>query len=34
MLNGNPLAEDTYYYILDFGKQAKAQTGFVTLVRD
>nr|WP_242689242.1 MBG domain-containing protein [Pedobacter sp. SYSU D00535] len=32
--NGSPLAEDTYYYIVDFGPGAEKIKGFITIVRD
>ena len=32
--NGAPLAEDTYYYIVDFGSKKPALKGFITIVRD
>ena len=32
--NGSPLAEDTYYYIVDFGGNKPKIKGFVTIVRD
>lgn len=32
--NGSPLAEDTYYYILDPGDGKTVLRGFITLVRD
>ncbi|WP_207428054.1 YDG domain-containing protein [Pedobacter sp. SYSU D00535] len=31
---GSPLAEDTYYYIVDFGPGAEKIKGFITIVRD
>jgi len=33
MLNGNPLAEGSYYYIIDFGDCKPKQKGFITLLR-
>ncbi|HEY9257067.1 MAG TPA: Ig-like domain-containing protein [Chitinophaga sp.] len=33
-LNGNPLAEGTYYYILSIQNGAKTAKGFITIVRD
>jgi gliding motility-associated-like protein len=33
-LNGNPLAEGTYYYILSIQNGAKTTKGFITIVRD
>lgn len=32
--NGNPLPEDTYYYILSFDSDKGRKTGFVSIVRD
>ncbi|MBB5438121.1 gliding motility-associated-like protein/uncharacterized repeat protein (TIGR01451 family) [Pedobacter sp. AK017] len=32
-LNGSPLDEDTYYYIIDFGNGVKAKKGFISIVR-
>lgn len=32
-INGQPLAEGTYYYIIDFGTNKLKQKGFITLVR-
>jgi len=32
-VNGSPLAEDTYYYIIDFGTDKLKQKGFITLIR-
>lgn len=32
-INGSPLAEDTYYYILDFGQGLPKLKGFVSIVR-
>src|SRR5690606_4541448 len=29
-LNGSPLTEDTYYYILDFGSMMNRKKGFIT----
>jgi len=34
MLNGNPLAEGTYYYIIDFGAGKLTQKGFITIIRE
>ncbi len=31
-VNGNPLAEGTYYYIIDFGKDKPVRKGFITIV--
>jgi gliding motility-associated-like protein len=31
---GSPLAEDTYYYIVDFGPSKTKLKGFITIVRD
>ncbi|MBB2148916.1 MBG domain-containing protein [Pedobacter gandavensis] len=31
-LNGTPLAEGTYYYVIDFGKVTPAKKGFITIV--
>jgi len=33
-VNGSPLAENTYYYIIDFGTNKLKQKGFITLVRE
>ena len=33
-LNGAPLAEDTYYYVVDFGPGKPKLKGFITIVRD
>ena len=33
MVNGSPLAEDTYYYVIDFGTNKPKQKGFITLIR-
>ncbi|MDR6785362.1 gliding motility-associated-like protein [Pedobacter africanus] len=33
-LNGLPLAEGTYYYIIDFGDRTRVFKGFVTIVRN
>lgn len=33
MVNGSPLAEDTYYYVIDFGTDKLKQKGFITLIR-
>jgi gliding motility-associated-like protein len=32
-LNGMPLAEGTYYYVIDFGNEAGIKKGFITIVR-
>jgi gliding motility-associated-like protein len=32
--NGTPLAEGTYYYMIDFGKGASVIKGFITIVRN
>ncbi|MEE1945232.1 MBG domain-containing protein [Pedobacter sp. KR3-3] len=32
-VNGQPLAEGTYYYIIDFGTDKLKQKGFITLIR-
>eukprot|EP01133_Synstelium_polycarpum_P017550 gene17550-20942_t len=32
--NGNPLPEDTYYYILTFDSGRSKKTGFISIVRD
>uniref|UniRef100_UPI001A95A387 gliding motility-associated C-terminal domain-containing protein n=1 Tax=Desertivirga arenae TaxID=2810309 RepID=UPI001A95A387 len=34
MLNGAPLAEDTYYYVVDFGPNKPKIQGYITIVRD
>ncbi|SFH36913.1 MBG domain-containing protein [Pedobacter insulae] len=34
MLNGTPLSENTYYYIVDFGNGQRVFKGFITIVRD
>jgi|GEM_PF-349683 len=34
MLNGNPLAEGTYYYLIDFGKDKPKLKGFITILRN
>jgi gliding motility-associated-like protein len=34
MLNGLPLAEDTYYYVVDFGKGNPKYKGYITIVRE
>ncbi len=34
MLNGSPLAEGTYFYILDFGNGSNVKRGFITIVRE
>ena len=33
-LNGEPLQEGTYYYIVDLGNGSKLYKGFITVVRD
>ncbi len=33
-LNGSPLAEDTYYYIVDFGPGIEKKKGFISIVKD
>ncbi|TCC89347.1 T9SS type B sorting domain-containing protein [Pedobacter frigiditerrae] len=33
-VNGSPLAEDTYYYVIDFGTNRLKQKGFITIVRE
>jgi len=33
-VNGSPLAEGTYYYILTIQNGAKTATGYITIVRD
>jgi len=33
-LNGNPLAEGTYYYVIDFGTNKRVFRGFITVVRN
>ena len=33
-LSGNPLAEGTYFYVLDFGNSRSKHKGFITLVRN
>ncbi|WP_207422857.1 MBG domain-containing protein [Desertivirga brevis] len=33
-LNGAPLAEDTYYYVVDFGPNKPKIKGYITIVRD
>jgi len=32
-VNSSPLAEGTYYYIVDFGNKTRVFTGFITIVR-
>jgi len=32
-INGSPLAEDTYYYIIDYGNGVKPFKGFITIIR-
>ena len=32
--NGSPLAEGTYYYIVDFGTGNPKMKGFITVIRD
>ncbi|MEJ2883491.1 MBG domain-containing protein [Pedobacter sp. GR22-6] len=34
MLNGSPLAEGTYFYILDFGNGSRVKKGYITIVRE
>ncbi|MCX2454380.1 gliding motility-associated C-terminal domain-containing protein, partial [Pedobacter sp. PLR] len=34
MLNGMPLSEGTYFYIIDFGKDRQKFKGFITIVRE
>ncbi|MDT4857292.1 hypothetical protein FQZ97_917100 [compost metagenome] len=34
MLNGNLLAEGTYYYLIDFGKDKPKLKGFITILRN
>lgn len=33
-LNGSPLAEDTYYYVVDFGPAIPRIKGFITIVKE
>ncbi|MNS00982.1 hypothetical protein D3C72_322560 [compost metagenome] len=33
-INGEPLHEDTYYYIIDLGNGSKLYKGYITIVRD
>jgi gliding motility-associated-like protein len=33
-VNGNPLPEDTYYYVVDLGAGGKKIKGFITILRD
>ncbi|MEJ6979118.1 MBG domain-containing protein [Pedobacter sp. P351] len=33
-LNGSPLAQDTYYYVVDFGQGIPQKKGFVSIIRD
>jgi gliding motility-associated-like protein len=33
-LNGSPLAEGTYYYVIDFGTNKRVFRGFITVVRN
>lgn len=33
-LNGTPLAEGTYYYVIDFGNRNRVFKGFITIVRN
>ncbi|MBB2149928.1 MBG domain-containing protein [Pedobacter gandavensis] len=33
-LNGSPLAEGTYYYVIDFGKNHRIIKGFITIIRE
>ncbi len=33
-LNGMPLAEGTYYYVLDFGNRTRVFKGYITIVRN
>ena len=33
-LNGTPLAEGTYYYVIDFGNKTRVFKGFITIVRN
>ena len=32
-INGTPLDENTYYYIIELGNGVKAKRGFITIVR-
>ncbi|WP_316746932.1 MBG domain-containing protein [Pedobacter gandavensis] len=34
MLNGSPLTEGTYFYVIDFGKDRQRFKGFITIVRE
>ena len=33
-LDGNPLAEGTYFYVIDFGRERRNQFGFITIIRE